>query len=277
MKIVIVGRAGWLLSAAKLLVTAGETITAVITAKASDEATVGPEQYEALARSCQAHFFRSVNASREDILDAMAKTRPDLCLTMNFPGILMPEFVSIFPLGVVNCHGSLLPRYRGNSPPNWAILNGDTEIGCTFHLVSAGELDSGPILLQRRRPLHEKTYIAEIYRWFDEIIPTGFVEVVEGLRAGSIKATDQDESLATKSFPRRPVDGRIDFAKSTSEISRLVRASSRPFSGAYCFSDTDTKVTVWRASPLTLLRPTYAVSGQVLWVTNFWLTRHQDR
>lgn len=264
MKIVVIGRASWLLKAAELLVGSGETVAAVITAKPSGEAAVGPEDYERLARSWQASFFRSINASREDILCEIAGTRPDLCLTMNFPGLLLSEFVSLFPLGVVNCHGSLLPKYRGNSPPNWAILNGDTEAGCTFHLVKAGELDTGQVLLQKRRPLDDTTYIGDIYSWFDEIIPGGFVEVVEGLRCGSISAVDQDEGQATESFPRRPADGRIDFAKSTLEISRLVRACSRPFPGAYCFSDANTKVTVWRASPISLPGPTYAVPGQVL-------------
>jgi methionyl-tRNA formyltransferase len=86
MSIVIIRRAGWLFRAAELLLDAGETIAAVITAKDSDEATVGPEEYQRLASSCHASFFRSVNASREDILDKLAKTRPDLCLTVNFPG-----------------------------------------------------------------------------------------------------------------------------------------------------------------------------------------------
>jgi methionyl-tRNA formyltransferase len=266
MRIVIIGRAQWLFEAAQRLIAMGETITSIITAKASEESRVSADDYAALAASSGAKFYRSIDASRKDILENVELAHPDLGLTMNFPGILKSEFISMFPWGIVNCHGSLLPKYRGNSPPNWGILNGDAEAGCTFHLVRAGELDNGPILLQKRIPLDGTTYVGDIYDWFDKVIPEGFVEVAERLKTGRSTPVEQDKFGVTESFPRRPEDGKIDFERSTQEILRLIRASSRPFSGAYCFGDTGAKLTIWRASPSPLHHPTYAVPGQILGV-----------
>jgi methionyl-tRNA formyltransferase len=266
MRIVIIGRAQWLFEAAQRLIAMGQTITSIITAKASEESRVRADDYAALAAACGAKFYRSIDASRKDILENVETTYPDLGLTMNFPGILKSEFISMFPWGVVNCHGSLLPKYRGNSPPNWGILNGDAEAGCTFHLVRAGELDNGPILLQKRMSLDDTTYISDIYDWFDQVIPEGFVEVAEGLKAGRSAPMEQDQSEVTESFPRRPEDAKINFEQSTREILRLIRASSRPFSGAYCFGDAGAKLTIWRASPSPLQHPTYAAPGQILGV-----------
>jgi methionyl-tRNA formyltransferase len=90
------------------------------------------------------------------------------------------------------------------------------------------------------------------------------VEVVEGLKAGRSVPVEQDQFGVTESFPRRLEDGKINFEQSTREILRLIRASSRPFSGAYCFGDTGAKLTIWRASPSPLQHPTYAVPGQIL-------------
>ena len=93
---------------------------------------------------------------RLDGADALASLQPDLCVTAAFGQILSEENLSVPRLGTVNVHASLLPRYRGSAPINWAIIHGETVTGVTTMMTDAG-MDTGDILLQRRsrpRPRH---------------------------------------------------------------------------------------------------------------------------
>ena len=218
------------------------------------------------ARESAAPFFRSVDASRADILAALAARSCDLALTMNFPAVLKESFTVRFPLGVVNCHGSLLPRYRGNACPNWAILAGDGETGITLHQVRPGELDNGSILMQRRFLLNDQLDIGDVYRWYEEAIPAAFAELVEALAAGAIAPIPQNEATATFSYPRRADDARLDLSRPAADCLRLIRASSRPFSGAFCTFEGKTRVTVWKASLAPRPGRIFAAAGQVLGV-----------
>ena len=120
------------------------------------------------------------------------------------------------------------------------------------------------MLLQRRLPINGDIDIGDVYAWYGHAIPSAFAEVVEGLAAGTLKARPQDEKDATYAFPRRIEDGRLDFTCPAGELHRLVRASSRPFAGAFCAFEGTTKVKVWKASVVALPGVTLGVPGQVL-------------
>lgn len=264
MKLCVIGRTAWLLEAARRLHTAGHTISCVVTAKHSPESDATADDFRDFADSVKAGFFRTVKSDNPALLDALGNQSADLAISMNFPGIMGPQFIESFRLGVLNCHGSLLPKYRGNACPNWAILNGEETTGLTIHKVVPDELDSGDILLQKEFPIIGGADITDVYQWYGEAVPDAFVEAVSGLADGSIASRKQDSSQATYCYPRRPEDGRLDFNLPAPYLARLVRASSKPFSGAFCFLDGNIKVTVWRATALTVDPFVHAVPGQIL-------------
>lgn len=264
MKICVIGRTGWLLDAAQRLVDGGHEVCAVITAKGSAESRAQIDDFETFALRCGARFFRSISSTRQDILDFLNDAGPDIAITMNFPGIIELDFITRFKIGVFNCHGSLLPRNRGNACPNWSILNGDQKTGLTIHKIEDQSLDSGPIAHQVEFDIAEDTSITDVYAWYDSTIPGAFVEVVVAADSGRLNLAEQDHRLASYCFPRRPSDGAINFHLPTQEVLRLIRASSRPFEGAYALLEGRTKVRFFSARRADQETVIHAVPGQVI-------------
>ena len=239
MKIAVLGRTHWLSDAAARLLDAGHELTLVATAPAAPEYRAVEEDFRALAARAGAAFA----------LDEVPETDAELAVSVNWPRVLGRDVIDRFPRGIVNAHAGDLPRYRGNAAPNWAIINGEQEVVLTLHLMDEG-LDSGPVLAKRRFPLGARTTIGDVYAWLDATIPAAFLDVVDGLAAGTIEPRPQpeDPALALRVPRRRPEDSELRWASRAVELDRVVRASSEPFAGA--FSDLDgERVTVWRAKP----------------------------
>ncbi|MEM9103643.1 MAG: hypothetical protein AAGB12_15135, partial [Pseudomonadota bacterium] len=131
-----------------------------------------------------------------------------------------------------------------------------------FHLMDEG-LDSGPIIKKERFKLSEDTYIGEVYEWFEKVIPEGFVKSVCKLVSSSTLEVQKGKPL--RAFPRKAEDSKLNFDVDLDWNYRLIRASSRPFSGAYAFlNNTATKVIIYRAIPDFVSYDFCAISGQIM-------------
>lgn len=271
MRIAVLGRTRWLVDAADALRAEGHEIVAVATARAEPFYRCGPEDFSALAARCGADDLGVVSLSDPAVRDRLRRSGADVAVSINWPVIVGAETIGVFPHGVVNAHCGDLPRYRGNACPNWAILNGEARIGLCAHMMEPGELDSGAILLRDYFPVTEETYIGDVYGWLDRRIPSILAEAISGLARGEITPVPQptDPSLALRCYPRRPEDGRIDWSRPVEAVHRLVRASSRPFAGAFAHLEDGRRATIWRATPYCHPVPFCAVPGQVL-------LRHRD-
>ena len=218
--------------------------------------------FEDLANDLGAKFFYS---SRISEFESFVKA--DVVVSINFINIIPKSFIDKFKFGVINAHAGDLPRYRGNACPNWAILNDESEVVLSFHQMDES-LDSGDVIRKETFKLGEDTYIGEVYDWLHQIVPSGFVESVRMLVGGYTGKKQDGKPLRT--FPRKPEDSRIIFQNDLSWIYRLIRASSKPFSGAYAFlNNIDTKVTIFRAEPCSLDYDFLAVSGQLMEKNDF--------
>ena len=160
---------------------------------------------------------------------------PELAISVNWPSILGKRRSVCFASGILNAHAGDLPRYRGNACPNWAILNGETRIGLCVHKMAPGAVDAGPIVLKRFFELDDLRDIGDVYRWLEQAVPQMFIEAVNAIERGDVVLQEQpaDPSLSLRCFPRRPEDGAIDWRAASDAVLRLVRASSRPFRGAF--------------------------------------------
>jgi methionyl-tRNA formyltransferase len=266
MKIAILGRTRWLIDAADACAAAGHSIVAVATARSESFYKCGSDDFSLLASRTGAHYLGEVSLNRPEVQAQLAATGADIALSINWPTIVGAEVIDLFAHGIVNAHCGDLPRYRGNACPNWAILNGDSHIGLCAHRMAPDAVDAGPILLKDYLPVSVNTYIGDVYAWLDCRIPSLLAEAINGLSQGTVIPAPQpvDPALALRCYPRRAEDGRIDWRLNADALHRLVRASSRPFDGAFTHTADGQQLKIWRASPFANQYPYCAVPGQLL-------------
>ena len=232
-------------------------ISFIWTCKDEEYYQFGVKKFEIIANKIKCQYINSPN-----ILKYLDSVEADIVISINFINLIPKKFINKFKFGVLNAHTGDLPKYRGNACPNWAIINGEKFITLSIHLMDAN-LDSGPIVLKKKFNLTKHTYITEIYEWLQIVIPKSFIKAVKALIKGGL--TNKQKGKVLRTFPRKPEDSRLDFCKDLEWNYRLIRASSRPFSGAYAFlNDSNNKVTIFKAQPDKVKYDFCAVSGQII-------------
>lgn len=148
--------------------------------------------------------------------------QPDLVVVVAYGRILPPELLHIAPLGCINLHVSLLPKYRGSAPIQWAVLNGDTKTGVTIMQLDEG-CDTGDILMVEPVEIGPETTSGEL---FDQVSAVGartLVRAVEELAAGRLTPRPQNEAMATKAPPLTKEMARFTFAEPAEHLHNWVR------------------------------------------------------
>jgi methionyl-tRNA formyltransferase len=168
------------------------------------------------------------NAAALAYLPALAA---DVIVVAAYGLILPPEVLTATAGGALNVHASLLPRWRGAAPINYAILAGDTETGVTIMLLDEG-LDTGPILAQRAAPIDDTDSAARLGWRLSRLGAELLSEVLPRWLAGEIQPVPQDSSLATKAPRLTRADGWLNWSQSADALARRVRAMN-PWPGAY--------------------------------------------
>jgi methionyl-tRNA formyltransferase len=180
-------------------------------------------------------------------MERIAALQPDLILSVYYRNMIGMKVLNLAPLGAFNMHGSLLPKYRGRAPINWAVLHGETRIGMTLHRM-VKEPDAGAIVDQEGVDIGPRDTAEEAFR---KVLPCAqriLSRQIGALLAGRAVETPQDASQATYFGGRKPEDGRIDWTKTSREVFNLVRAVTDPYPGA--FTDVGpSRLMVWWAEP----------------------------
>lgn len=266
MRVAVIGRTGMLLETARLLLDAGHSIPIVGTCESEDHYDAGPGDFEDLASSIDAAYFCDGRINAPAIVGKLREAQCDLAVSVNWRTILGREAIGAFPLGVLNGHAGDLPRYRGNACPNWAIINGETRIGLSIHLMLPDELDAGDVLRKAYFELSDSLDITDVYAWLAKETPRQFLAAVEALSNGTAEPVPQSESEGRplRCYPRRPEDSEIAWTRSAVDIHRLIRASAKPFAGASCQLNGEGRVVIWKAVRYQVAEDWLAVPGQVL-------------
>jgi methionyl-tRNA formyltransferase len=158
--------------------------------------------------------------------------KPDLIFSFYYRSMLPMSLLSRARLGAYNMHGSLLPKFRGRAPLNWAILKGETETGVTLHEM-VEKPDAGRIVDQRAVPIGPDETAVEVFRKLADAAEQVLKRNIQDLVNGKSVLKPQNLSAGSYFGRRRPEDGRIDWSKSAQEIHNLVRAVAPPFPGAF--------------------------------------------
>jgi len=170
---------------------------------------------------------------------------PELLFSFYYRALLPPAILKVPLLGAYNMHGSLLPKYQGRAPVNWAIVNGETETGATLHVMSE-RVDAGDIVDQETVSIGADDTAWEVQRR----VTAAAVKVLERrlaeLKMGTAPHRPQDESRATKYSRRHPEDGKIDWTGTSKQVHDLVRAVTHPYPGAFTPVFGGGKTYVWK-------------------------------
>lgn len=209
------------------------------------------------------HFFSSVarlgaelglpvfapeNVNHSLWIERIEKMQPDVIFSFYYRHMLSQELLALAPKGAFNLHGSLLPKYRGRVPINWAILNGETETGVTLHKMIA-KADAGDIIAQKKVAIDATDTALVLHEKIRQASEQLLADTLPLIKMGDYSATPQDESQATYFGRRRAEDGLIDWSKSATEVNNLIRAVTEPYPGAFTYL-AESKMIVWRARVL---------------------------
>jgi len=167
-----------------------------------------------------------------EIVSRLRKITPDFIFSFYYRRMLPPEVLAAARRGAFNMHGSLLPKYRGRAPVNWAVLMGESETGATLHEMVA-KPDAGRIVDQEAVPIGPDETAAEVFAKVTAAAEVVLQRSLPPLLAGTAKLRPNDLSRGSYFGGRRPEDGRIDWSRSALEIHNLVRAVAPPYPGAF--------------------------------------------
>lgn len=188
-----------------------------------------------LARDNGIPVYQFERIKDKEGVDCLKEFNPDIMVTAAFGQMLSQEILDIPKYGCINVHGSLLPKYRGAAPIQWAIINGETVTGVTTMMTNIG-MDTGDILLSEETSIGEDETYGELYSRLSLIGAQVLKRTIAALLDGSLTRISQDESKASRCRMIKKEDALIDFSKSAREIKNLIRGLN-PAPAAYTMID----------------------------------------
>lgn len=234
MRIVFLGTPDFSVPTLNALVNSKHEILAVVTQpdKKRDRNVVSfsPVKEEALKHGLKVLQYEKIKVEGVEDLKAL---NPDVMVTCAYGQIISQEILDIPKYGVINVHASLLPKYRGSSPIQWAIINGEKQTGVTIMKTALG-VDSGDIVLQETVDIEENETAGELFDKLSKIGPIALLKALDEIEMGTAKFLPQDESKATHVAMLRKEDGHIDWSKGAVAIKNQVYGMN-PWPSAFSY------------------------------------------
>ncbi|WP_435626403.1 formyltransferase [Candidatus Ferrigenium straubiae] len=171
------------------------------------------------------------NPNTPEVVERIRALQPDFFFSFYYREMLKKDLLDIPKCGALNMHGSLLPKYRGRVPVNWAIIHGETETGATLHYMTE-KPDNGDIVAQQAVPILPNDTAFEVFQKVTVAAEMALHGVLPALLAGKAQAVKQDLSKGAYFGGRKAEDGIIDWSQSALQIHNLVRAVAPPYPGA---------------------------------------------
>lgn len=189
-----------------------------------------------LAISCGLNIIQPVKIRDEDFYEKLRSINPEFIIVVAYGKILPEEILNIPKLGCINVHASLLPKYRGAAPIQWALIKGERVTGITTMRMDKG-LDTGDILLKAELEIIDDDTSETLFEKLSELGAKTLIETIKGMKEGKIKPVPQTKE-ASYAPPLKKEDGKIDWNRSADELFNFVRGVY-PWPSAYCYLNSE--------------------------------------
>ena len=233
MRLIFMGSPEFAIPSLRKFVQSGHQIAAVVTVPDKPKGRgqkLSESAVKTFAREHGLKIFTPVNLKDEGFVGALRELNPDLMVVVAFR--ILPEVVfTIPPKGTINLHASLLPKYRGAAPINWAIMNGETKSGLTTFYIKK-KVDTGNVIMQRELEIDPEESFGELHDRMAQLGAEVLLETVDSIDRGEARAIKQDDSLATPAPKIKPEHCRIDWSRKAIEIKNQIRGLA-PAPGAF--------------------------------------------
>lgn len=207
-----------------------------------------PPPVKTTAKQLGCDILQPTTIRESSFLDRLAALDPHIFVVVAFGRLLPPDLLSLPELGTVNVHASLLPKYRGAAPIQWAIINGEESTGVTTMMLDSG-MDTGEVLLQKSTTIRSDDTAATLHNRLSEMGADLLMETLEGLNSGTIHPRSQEHAQASYAPMLKKSDGRIDWTLSAGKIDAFIRGMN-PWPGAFTFLGKK-RLKIYSAVPLS--------------------------
>ncbi len=228
LRIIYMGTPEFAVPSLDILVENGYNVVAVVTAPdkpAGRGLKVNESAVKVAALKHQIPVLQPERLKSTEFIDELRSYNANLQIVVAFR--MLPELVWNMPeIGTFNLHASLLPQYRGAAPINWAVINGETETGCTTFFLQH-EIDTGDIILQHKEPIHDSDNVGSLYNRLMQSGAELVLKTVQQIENNKVSPTPQDTNQVLKTAPKIFRETcKIDWSKKSDEIHNLVRGLS---------------------------------------------------
>ncbi|MEY4921780.1 MAG: hypothetical protein RLY17_497 [Pseudomonadota bacterium] len=234
----------------KELVEAGYDIQAVFTHTDSPTENRFFSSVARVAADLELPVFAPEDVNHPLWVERIRQLQPDIIFSFYYRNMLSDEILSLAPRGGFNLHGSLLPKYRGRAPINWALVNGETETGVTLHQM-VKRADAGPVVGQHKVAISHADTALTLHAKMRDAAQELLVDLLPEIKSNSLNLMPQKEADASYFGCRTAADGEIHWHKPASAINNLVRAVTEPYPGAFSYLG-QRKLIIWRSRPLDM-------------------------
>ena len=177
-------------------------------------------------------FITPLDLSNQEIIETLKKIEPDYIFSFYYRNMIPEHILQIAKIASLNMHGSLLPKYRGRVPINWAVLHGETKTGATLHIMEK-KPDAGDIVNQKSVPILPDETAFVVFQKVADIAKITLLEVIPDLLKGEFPRRPNRLQEGSYFGGRKPEDGRVDWQKNAIEVYNLYRAVAPPYPGAF--------------------------------------------
>lgn len=236
MKIVFMGTPDIAAGVLDALINSRHEVVAVVTQPDKPNARGNEIVFSAVkkrALESDIPVYQPLKASAPEFVSVLAEIKPDIIVVAAFGQLLKPNLLELPKYGCINVHASLLPKYRGASPIQWAVINGDKESGVTIMHMAAG-LDTGDIILQERLELAEDETAGSLYDRLTAMSGPVLLEALDRIEDGTAQSIPQNDEESSYVSVLTKAMGRLDFERNAVELERLIRGLI-PWPGAYTY------------------------------------------
>lgn len=234
MRIIFMGTPEFAVPSLKALIESEEKVVAVITQSDKPKGRgleVIPPPTKVLAEKHGIPVLQPQKIRTDEFFNKLKELNPDLICVVAYGKILPKIILDLPPYGCINVHASLLPKYKGAAPINWAIIRGEKVTGITSMKMDEG-MDTGNMLLKREIPIDDEDTGETLSEKLSKVGAEVLVETIRLLKEGGLNPIPQDHSQASYAPMLKKEDGKINWKKSAEEIRNLIRGAL-PWPGAY--------------------------------------------